>query len=215
MLELAHQGAQVMQTRAVELGWVNDVVIEVLSSFEDAPGTLIKEDPLVEQRNKVRGLAHDRNVAKLTLVEVPDRPGVARSVFEPLAEAGINVDMIVQNIGHGGATDLSFTIPQVELAKAKRILEPVARDLGSRELTTDSSVAKVSIVGAGIQNAPGYAARMFRALSDAGVNIEMISTSEIRITTIIAEDALETAVRALHEAFELERPEAIEAAAAG
>jgi aspartate kinase len=215
MLELAHQGAQVMQTRAVELGWVNGVVIEVLSSFEDAPGTLIKEDPFVEQRNKVRGLAHDRNVAKVTLVEVPDKPGVAASVFQPLAEAGINVDMIVQNIGHGGATDLSFTIPQVELAKAKRILDPVARELGFRELTTDSSVAKVSIVGAGIQNAPGYAARMFAALADAGVNIEMISTSEIRITTIIAEDALETAVRALHEAFELERPETIEAAAAG
>jgi aspartate kinase len=215
MLELAHQGAQVMQTRAVELGWVNDVAIEVLSSFEDAPGTLIKEDPLVEQRNKVRGLAHDRNVAKVTLVEVPDKPGVAASVFAPLADAGINVDMIVQNIGHGGSTDLSFTIPQVELAKAKRILEPVARELGFREMTTDSSVAKVSIVGAGIQNAPGYAARMFQALADAGVNIEMISTSEIRITTIIAEDALETAVRALHAAFELERPEAIEAAAAG
>jgi aspartate kinase len=215
MLELAHQGAQVMQTRAVELGWVNDVVIEVLSSFEDAPGTLIKEDPLVEQRNKVRGLAHDRNVAKVTLVEVPDRPGVAAHVFGPLAEAGINVDMIVQNIGHGGATDLSFTVPRVELAKVKRILEPIARELGFRELTTDSSVAKVSIVGAGIQNAPGYAARMFRALADAGVNIEMISTSEIRITTIIAEDALETAVRALHSAFELERPEsaALEAAA--
>jgi aspartate kinase len=215
MLELAHQGAQVMQTRAVELGWVNGVVIEVLSSFEDAPGTLIKEDPLVEQRNKVRGLAHDRNVAKVTLVEVPDQPGVAASVFAPLADAGINVDMIVQNIGHGGATDLSFTIPQVELAKAKRILEPVARELGFREMTTDSSVAKVSIVGAGIQNAPGYAARMFAALATAGVNIEMISTSEIRITTIIAEDALETALRALHAAFELERPEAIEAAAAG
>ena len=214
MLELAHQGAQVMQTRAVELGWVNGVVIEVLSSFEDAPGTLIKEDPLV-QRNKVRGLAHDRNVAKVTLVEVPDQPGVAASVFQPLAEAGINVDMIVQNIGHGGATDLSFTIPRVELAKAKRILEPVARELGFREMTTDSSVAKISIVGAGIQNAPGYAARMFASLADAGVNIEMISTSEIRITTIIAEDALETAVRALHAAFELERPEAIEAAAAG
>jgi aspartate kinase len=215
MLELAHQGAQVMQTRAVELGWVNGVVIEVLSSFEDAPGTLITEDPLVEQRNKVRGLAHDRNVAKVTLVEVPDKPGVAAMVFEPLADAGINVDMIVQNIGHGGATDLSFTIPRVELAKAKRILDPIARDLGFREMTTDSSVAKVSIVGAGIQNAPGYAARMFGALAAAGVNIEMISTSEIRITTIIAEDALETAVRALHEAFELERPEAIEAAAAG
>jgi aspartate kinase len=204
-----------MQTRAVELGWVNAVVIEVLSSFEDAPGTLIKEDPFVEQRNKVRGLAHDRNVAKVTLVEVPDQPGVAASVFQPLAEAGINVDMIVQNIGHGGATDLSFTIPQVELAKAKRILDPIVRELGSREMTTDSSVAKISIVGAGIQNAPGYAARMFQALAAAGVNIEMISTSEIRITTIIAEDALETAVRALHEAFELERPEAIEAAAAG
>jgi aspartate kinase len=215
MLELAHQGAQVMQTRAVELGWVNKVAIEVLSSFEDAPGTLITEDPLVEQRNKVRGLAHDRNVAKITLVEVPDKPGVAAHVFQPLAEAGINVDMIVQNVGHHGATDLSFTIPRVELAKAKRLLEPIARDLGFREMTTDSAVAKVSIVGAGIQNAPGYAARMFKALADAGVNIEMISTSEIRITTIIAEDALETAIRALHSAFELEQPEAVEAAAAG
>ncbi len=102
MLELAHQGAQVMQVRAVELGWVNDVVIEVLSSFEDAPGTRIQEDPLVEQRNKVRGLAHDRNVAKITLVAVPDRPGVAHAIFAPLADAGINVDMIVQNVGHGG-----------------------------------------------------------------------------------------------------------------
>ena len=214
MMELAHQGAQVMQTRAVELGWVNEVVIEVLSSFEDAPGTQIREDPLVEQRNKVRGLAHDRNVAKITLVEVPDQPGVARSVFEPLAEAGINVDMIVQNVGHGGATDLSFTIPRVELARAKRLLEPLIRDLGFRDMTTDSSVAKVSIVGAGIQNAPGYAARMFGTLADAGINIEMISTSEIRITTIIAEDRVEEAVRALHAAFELEQPETVETAGA-
>ncbi len=214
MLELANQGAQVMQVRAVELGWVNGVVIEVLSSLEDAPGTLIKEDPLVEQRNKVRGLAHDRNVAKVTLVEVPDRPGVARSVFMPLAEAGINVDMIVQNVGHHGATDLSFTIPRVELARAKRILEPIARELGFREMTTDSSVAKISIVGAGIQNAPGYAARMFGTLADEGVNIEMISTSEIRITCMIAEDALERAVRALHAAFELERPDALDDASA-
>src|SRR5258705_9212134 len=205
-----------MHAGAVELGWVNDVVIDVLSSFEDAPGTLINEDPLVEQRNKVRGLADDRNVAKVTLVEVPDRPGVAAHVFGPLAEAGVIVDMIVQNIGHGGATDISFTVPRLELAKAKRILEPIARELGSRELTTDSSVAKVSIVGAGIQNAPGYAARMFRSLADAGVNIEMISTSEIRITTMIAEDALETALRALHADFELERPEsaALESATA-
>jgi aspartate kinase len=214
MLELAYQGAQVMNVRAVELGWVNGVVIEVLSSFEDAPGTLIKEDPFVEQRNKVRGLAHDRNVAKVTLVGVPDRPGVARSVFQPLADASINVDMIVQNVGHGGATDLSFTVPKVELAKAKRILEPIVRDLGFREMTTDSSVAKVSIVGAGIQNAPGYAARMFGALADAGVNIEMISTSEVRITTIVAEDDVETAVRALHAAFSLETPDPVDAAAA-
>ncbi len=215
MMELAHQGAQVMQVRAVELGWVNDVVIEVLSSFEDAPGTQIREDLLVEQRNKVRGIAHDRNVAKVTLVEVPDRPGVARAVFGPLADAGINVDMIVQNVGHGAATDLSFTIPRVELAKAKRLLEPLVRDLGFRELTTDSSVAKVSIVGAGIHNAPGYAARMFGTLADAGINIEMISTSEIRITTIIAEDRVEDAVRALHAQFQLEEPEAAEAATAG
>ena len=215
MMELAHQGAQVMQVRAVELGWVNDVVIEVLSSFEDAPGTQIREDPLVEQRNKVRGIAHDRNVAKVTLVEVPDRPGVATAVFGPLADAGINVDMIVQNVGHGAATDLSFTIPRVELAKAKRILEPLVRELGFRELTTDSSVAKVSIVGAGIHNAPGYAARMFGTLAEAGINIEMISTSEIRITTIIAEDRVEDAVRALHAQFELEAPEAAGAAPAG
>src|SRR5690349_24111949 len=217
MLELAHQGAQVMQTRAVELGWVNGVVIEVLSSFEDAPGTLMKEDPLVEQRNKVRGLAHDRNVAKVTVVAVPDRPGIARAIFDPLAEAGINVDMIVQNVGHGGATDLSFTVPRVELPGAKKALDAVVRDLGARELTTDASVAKVSIVGAGLHNAPGYAARMFGTLADAGVNIEMISTSEVRITCMIAEDELETALRALHQAFELERPEpvALDAAAAG
>ena len=207
MMELAHQGAQVMQVRAVELGWVNDVVIEVLSSFEDAPGTLIKEDPFVEQRNKVRGLAHDRNVAKVTVVAVPDQPGVARRVFDSLAVAGISIDVIVQNVSHGGTTDLSFTIPRVELAKAKRILDPIVRELGARELTTDSSVAKVSIVGAGIQNAPGYAARMFGTLADAGINIEMISTSEIRITTIIAEDRVEDAVRALHAAFALETPE--------
>ncbi len=212
MLELAFQGAQVMNVRAVELGWVNSVVIEVLSSFEDAPGTLIKEDPFVEQRNKVRGLAHDRNVAKVTLVEVPDRPGVAHAVFQPLADANINVDMIVQNVGHGGATDLSFTVPKVDLAKAKRILEPVIRELGFREITLDSSVAKVSIVGSGIHNAPGYAARMFGALADAGVNIEMISTSEVRITAIVAEDDVETAVRALHDAFELAKPDPVDAA---
>src|SRR6185369_14265999 len=132
MLELAQQGAQVMQVRAVELGWINDVEIEVLSSFEDAPGTLIREDPLVEQRNKVRGLAHDRNVAKVTLLAVPDRPGIARAVFGPLADAGINVDMIVQNVGHDGATDISFTVPRVELARAERALKPVVEEMDAR-----------------------------------------------------------------------------------
>src|SRR6478609_4175535 len=215
MLELAQQGAQVMQVRAVELGWVNDVVIEVLSSFEDAPGTTIREDPFVEQRNKVRGLAHDRNVAKVTIVDVPDRPGVARAIFEPLAEAGVNIDMIVQNVGHGGSTDMSFTVPRVELARAKKVLEPLVREMNARELTTDASVGKVSIVGAGLHNAPGYAARMFGTLADAGVNIEMISTSEVRITCIVAEAELETALRALHDAFELERPEPVDVAAAG
>jgi aspartate kinase len=209
MLELAQQGAQVMQTRAVELGWVNGVEIRVRSSFSDHSGTLIKEDPDVEQRNKVRGLALDRKVAKVTLVQVPDRPGIARAVFEPLAGAGINVDMIVQNVGHAGATDLSFTVPEVELPRVRKLLDKIVREIGAREMTTDAAVAKVSIVGAGIQNAPGYAARMFGALADAGINIEMISTSEIRITCIIGRDDVERAARALHAAFQLEQPEVV------
>ena len=213
MLELAQQGAQVMQVRAVELGWINGVEIEVLSSFEDAPGTLIREDPLVEQRNKVRGLAHDRNVAKVTLLAVPDRPGIARSVFAPLADAGINVDMIVQNVGHDGATDLSFTVPRAELARAEKVLAPIVAEMGARGLTTDPTVAKVSIIGAGLHNAPGYAARMFGTLADAGVNIEMISTSEVRITCVIEEAQLTAALDALHGAFELERPDPVDAAA--
>ena len=214
MLELAQQGAQVMQVRAVELGWINDVEIEVLSSFEDAPGTLIREDPLVEQRNKVRGLAHDRNVAKVTLLAVPDRPGIARAVFGPLADAGVIVDMIVQNVGHDGATDISFTVPRVELARAEKVLAPVVTEMGARGITTDPTVAKVSIVGAGLHNAPGYAARMFGSLADAGVNIEMISTSEVRITCVIGEAKLADALEALHGAFELERPDPVDAEAA-
>ncbi|MBI2780471.1 MAG: aspartate kinase [Chloroflexi bacterium] len=214
MLELAQQGAQVMQVRAVELGWINGVEIEVLSSFEDAPGTLIREDPLVEQRNKVRGLAHDRNVAKVTLLAVPDRPGIARSVFAPLADAGINVDMIVQNVGHDGATDLSFTVPRAELPRAEKVLAPVVAEMGARGLSTDPTVAKVSIIGAGLHNAPGYAARMFGTLADAGVNIEMISTSEVRITCVIEEASLKAALDALHGAFELERPDPVDTEAA-
>ncbi len=213
MLEMAHQGAQVMQTRAVELGWVNSVVIAVRSTFSDHPGTLIQEAGPMEIRDKVRGLALDRKIAKVTLVGVPDRPGIARAVFDPLAEAGINIDLIVQNVGHAGATDLSFTVPAVDLAKVRRLLDPIVRDLGFADMTTDAAVAKVSVIGAGIGNTPGYAARMFGALADAGVNIEMISTSEIRITCIIAEDQVDEAARALHAAFQLEQPETSEPAA--
>ncbi len=213
MLELAHQGAQVMQTRAVELGWVNGVVIADRSTFSDHPGTLIQEADPMEIRDRVRGLALDRKVAKVTLVGVPDRPGIARAVFDPMAEAGINIDLIVQNVGHAGATDLSFTVPAVDLAKVRRLLDPVVRDLGFADMTTDAAVAKVSVIGSGISTTPGYAARMFGALADAGVNIEMISTSEIRITCIIAEDQVDEAARALHKAFRLEQPDAPGAAA--
>jgi aspartate kinase len=187
MLELANQGAQVMQTRAVELGWVNNVAIEVLSSFEEQPGTVIKEDTQVEKRNKVRGLAADTKVAKVTMVAVPDKPGIARSVFDPLSAANINVDMIVQNVSHDGTTDLSFTTSRVDLAAARPVLEKIRAEIGARALEIDENVAKVSIVGAGIQNAPGYAARMFGTLADAKINIQMISTSEIRITCIVSE----------------------------
>jgi aspartate kinase len=207
MLEMAHQGAQVMQTRAVELGWVNNVIISVRSTFSDHPGTLIKEDPDVEQRNKVRGMVTDRNVAKVTIVAVPDRPGVSHTVFAPLADAGINVDLIVQNVGHQGFTDISFTVPEVDLARVRKILDPVVKEIGARDLVTDPNVAKVSIVGVGIHSGPGYASRMFGTLAEQGINIEMISTSEIRITCIIEQSQVEKAARAIHKAFALEQPE--------
>jgi aspartate kinase len=211
MLELANQGAQVMQTRAVELGWVNNVAIEVLSSFEEQPGTVIKEDTQVEKRNKVRGLAADTKVAKVTMVAVPDKPGIARSVFDPLSASNINVDMIVQNISHDGTTDLSFTTSRADLAAARPVLEKIRAEIGARALEIDENVAKVSIVGAGIQNAPGYAARMFGTLADAKINIQMISTSEIRITCIVSESDAPRALQALHDAFDLATPDAIDA----
>ena len=211
MLELANQGAQVMQTRAVELGWVNNVAIEVLSSFEEQPGTVIKEDTQVEKRNKVRGLAADTKVAKVTMVAVPDKPGIARAVFEPLSAGNINVDMIVQNVSHDGTTDLSFTTSRVDLAAARPVLEKIRAEIGARALEIDENVAKVSIVGAGIQNAPGYAARMFGTLADAKINIQMISTSEIRITCIVSESDAPRALQALHETFDLATPDAVDA----
>ena len=211
MLELANQGAQVMQTRAVELGWVNNVAIEVLSSFEEQPGTVIKEDTQVEKRNKVRGLAADTKVAKVTMVAVPDKPGIARSVFDPLSASNINVDMIVQNVSHDGTTDLSFTTSRADLAAARPVLEKIRAAIGARALEIDENVAKVSIVGAGIQNAPGYAARMFGTLADAKINIQMISTSEIRITCIVSESDAPRALQALHETFDLATPDAVDA----
>ncbi len=211
MLELANQGAQVMQTRAVELGWVNNVAIEVLSSFEEQPGTVIKEDTQVEKRNKVRGLAADTKVAKVTMVAVPDKPGIARSVFDPLSASNINVDMIVQNVSHDGTTDLSFTTSRADLAAARPVLEKIRAAIGARALEIDENVAKVSIVGAGIQNAPGYAARMFGTLADAKINIQMISTSEIRITCIVSESDAPRALQALHDAFDLATPDPIDA----
>jgi aspartate kinase len=211
MLELAHQGAQVMQTRAVELGWVNDVTIRVRSTFSDHPGTSIQEVSAVELRDKVRAMALDRKVAKVTIVGVPDRPGIAKAIFAPMADQGLIVDMIVQNVGHDGATDLSFTVERSQLARTERLLALLANDLGFRAVTTDAAVAKISIVGEGIHNSPGYAAQMFGALADEGINIGMISTSEIRITCIIAEDQLDAAARAVHRTFRLEEPEPSEA----
>ncbi len=210
MLELAHQGAQVMQTRAVELGWVNDVVIRVRSTFSDHPGTSIQEVSAVELRDKVRAMALDRKVAKVTIVGVPDHPGIARSIFEPMADQGLNVDMIVQNVGHDGTTDMSFTVERDKVARTERLLELLSKELGFAEVQTDSAVAKVSIVGEGIHNHPGYAAQMFGALADEGINISMISTSEIRITCIISEDRIDDAAKAIHRTFRLQEPEDVE-----
>jgi aspartate kinase len=157
----------------------------------------------VERHYKIRRLAHDRNVAKVTMVEVPDRPGVAHSVFAALTEAGVNVETIIQNVGHHRTTDLSFTIRRGDLSEAKRILEPIVHELGFREITTDSTMARVSIAGPGIKSTPGYASRMFGALAEAGVNIEMISTSETQITCVIEEYDLEAAIKAIQKAFDL------------
>ncbi|HLF71794.1 MAG TPA: aspartate kinase [Dehalococcoidia bacterium] len=206
MLELASRGARVMAPRAVELGSVYNIPILVASSFTEAPGTLIHGGiDMMEQFNRVRGIAHDLDVAKVTLRGVPDRPGIAASVFEPLAEAHLSVDVIVQNASAEGLTDLTFTVSKADLSRALPIVQQVARQVEAADVTTDANIAKISIVGTGIQSAPGYASRMFRTLSDAGINIEMISTSEIRITCIIPGDKVEAAVHALHKAFELEK----------
>jgi len=206
MLELAGQGARVMHSRAVELGQVYDVEILVAHSKKDVPGTLIKkEDPDMEIRNPVRGIAHDTDVTRLTLVGVPDQPGVAAKIFHSLAEANINVDVIVQNVGAEGHADVSFTISDADFDKAKSVVDTLVTDMGVKELVVDQEVAKVSIVGSGMRSSPGYADTMFSALAAASINILSICTSEIRITCLISRENVKTAVKALHKAFELEK----------
>lgn len=203
MLELAQQGAKVMHPRAVELGQVYNMPILVRSSFTEAPGTLIGPGDAVEIRRRVQGIAHDTDVAKISLAGVPDRPGIAHAIFAPLAEAGVNVDVIVQTASFEGVTDLSFTVARGDLERAVKLVEPVAEQIRATKLASASDLAKVSIVGTGMQSTPGYAARMFGILAEAGINIDMITTSDIRITCVVARADVERAVRALHAGFEL------------
>ncbi len=205
MLELASYGAKVMHNRAVELGELYNVSILVASSFSESPGTIICKEASMEVKNKVRGIACDTNVSKVTIVGVPDNPGIAAAIFEPLARADISVDTIVQNASINNITDLTFTVTRSDSLKAISIVEPVVKSIGGKQCVTDSTLAKVSVVGTGMQNAPGYAARMFRVLHEQDINIQLITTSEIRITCIISEDKVKDAVQALHKAFELEK----------
>ena len=205
MLEMATSGARVMHHRSVELGQVYNMPILVASSMVDKPGTIIHGGKNMEQRNKVRGIAHDMDVAKITVSGVPDRPGIAASIFMPLAKAGISVDTIVQNASANNITDLTFTITRKDVAKAMEIIRPVAKQIGARECLSDSKLGKVSIIGTGMQNTPGYAAKMFQTLYAQNINIQLITTSEIRITCIIAEDKVKEAVKALHKAFDLDK----------
>lgn len=204
MLEVATYGNKVMHARAIEIGAIYNVPIRVRSSFVDSPGTLIHGEVTMEVRNKVRSIAHDLDVAKIMIVGVPDRPGIAAAIFEPLAKANISVDTIVQNASIQNITDLTFTVARSELAKAMKVVEPIARTIKARECLNDATLGKVSIIGTGMQNSPGYAARMFKVLSEKGINIQLISTSEIRITCIIDGSKVKEAVSALHKAFELD-----------
>jgi aspartate kinase len=211
MLEMASYGAK-MDPRSIEMAMFYDVHIRVASSFTHGPGTLIHEEANMsngvgEIRNRVRGVPTDTKVAKITVRGVPDRPGVQAEIFEPLADTGVSVDVIVQNPAVGGATDVTFTVPSADLPRALEVTEQAARQIGTGPVAGAGGLAKVSIVGTGMQDASGYASRMFRALADAGVNIEMITTSEIRITCVVDEERVGAAARALHLAFELDREE--------
>jgi len=203
MLEMASLGAKVLQTRSVEFAKKYSVPVHVLSSFVDKEGTyVVKEEPAMEQV-LVSSVTYNKDEAKISLRKVPDRPGVAARVFSPLAEANIVVDMIIQNISREGFTDLTFTVPKSELSRALKIIRPTAEKMEVAEILTDEHVAKVSIIGLGMKTHAGVAAKMFETLSQEGINIQMISTSEIKISCVIQEKYTELAVRALHDAFRL------------
>ncbi|MGO8686383.1 MAG: aspartate kinase [Candidatus Dormibacteria bacterium] len=204
MLEFAAVGAKVMHPRAVEIGETYAMPIVVRSTFEDQPGTLICQHPAMEDRQKIRGIAHDSGVAKVILTRVPDRPGIAAAVFGAIGRAGINVDIIVQNVSHDGFTDLSFTIAEEDLSRSRPVLDDVARSVGAEQVVADTGIATVSVVGTAFLGTPGMFARIFAALSAQGINVEQITTSQIHVTVIIARDRVADAVRALHAEFELE-----------
>jgi aspartate kinase len=203
MLEMAASGAGVLQMRAVEFARNHGVVIHCRSSFNDSTGTIVKEADDTMEQAIISGVTYDTSEAKVTLRDVPDHPGVAARVFTQLAEANVNVDMIIQNVSEAGMTDISFTVPQDDLVRAKRAVSDVCNELGAREWSVDESIAKISLVGAGMKTHPGISAKMFSTLADAGVNIDLISTSPIRISCVISAAQVGEAVRALHAAFNL------------
>jgi len=205
MLEMASLGAKVLQTRSVEFAAKFNVPVEVNSSFKEGKGTLVTKEDTDMEAVAVAGVTGDRNQAKITIVGVPDKPGVAARIFGTVAEAHINVDMIIQNISQAATTDLSFTVPRVDLKKAVPIIEAVAKDIEAKSVSVTEAIAKVSLIGVGMRSHSGVAAKMFEVLAREGVNIMMISTSEIKISCVIDEKYLELAMRALHTAFGLDR----------
>jgi aspartate kinase len=203
MLELSASGAKVLMLRSVEYARNHDVLLHVRSTFSDDEGTWIREEDVRMEQAIISGIAQDTSEAKVTLVRVPDRPGVAARVFRPLAEEGISVDMIVQSASEGGRTDISFTLPKNELRRAEGVLRATASEVGAASLETDADVAKVSLVGAGMKSHPGVAADMFDALAEANINIDIISTSSIRISCVVHESEMVRAVAAIHDRFRL------------